>query len=128
MAILRALGFSHPGWKDLALLLVVLVGSLLAGTAAWMFLRRPRQQDPVARAWTRYCKQLARMGLARRPDEGPQDYARRVVGERPDLKQPVWRITETYTRLHYGAPANRAAGITLLQKLVRRFPQQPAHS
>lgn len=128
MAILRSLGFRHPGWKDLALLLVVLVGSLLAGTAAWMFLRRPREQDPVARAWTRYCRRLARMGLPRRPDEGPQDYARRVTGERPDLKQPVWRITDTYTRLHYGAPGNRMAGISLLQKLVRRFPQQTAGS
>jgi hypothetical protein len=66
------------------------------------------------------------MGLPRRPDEGPRDYARRVTGERPDLKEPVWRITDTYTRLHYGAPANRAAGISLLQKLVRRFPHRPA--
>ena len=126
MAMLRALGFRHPGWRDLAVLLVVLVGGLLAITAAWLLLHRPRQQDPVARAWTRYCNSLANLGLPRRPDEGPRDYARRVTGERPDLKEPVWRITDTYSRLHYGAPANRAAGISLLQKLVRRFPRQPA--
>jgi transglutaminase-like putative cysteine protease len=126
MAMLRALGFEHPGWKELALLLVVLAGSLLAGIAGWMLLRRPRQPDPVARAWTRYCARLARMGLARRPDEGPQDYARRVARERPDLEQPVWRITDIYTRLHYGSPANRAAGTGLLLKLVRHFPHQPA--
>ena len=126
MAILRSLGFSHPGWRDLALLLVITVGGLLAVTAAWMLLRRPRQHDPVVRAWAHYCTSLARMGLPRRPDEGPRDYARRVTGERPDLKEPVWRITHTYTRLHYGAPANRAAGISLLQKLVRRFPHRPA--
>ena len=59
MAILRSLGFSHPGWKDLVLLLVGLVGTLLAGIAAWILLRRSRQPDPVARAWTRYCARLA---------------------------------------------------------------------
>ena len=126
MAMLRELGFAHPGWQELALLMLALIGSLLAGIAAWMLLRRPRQPDPVTRAWSRYCTRLARLGLPRRPDEGPQDYARRVTRERPDLEQPVWRITDVYTRLHYGATANRAAGTELLQKLVRRFPPRPA--
>jgi transglutaminase-like putative cysteine protease len=126
MAMLRALGFTDPDWQELALLMLALIGSLLAGIAAWMLLRRPRQPDPVARAWSRYCTRLARLGLPRRPDEGPQDYARRIARERPDLEQPVWRITDVYTRLHYGAPVNRAAGTELLQKLVRRFPPRPA--
>jgi transglutaminase-like putative cysteine protease len=119
--LLGALGFERPSWRDMALALLVSVSVLLLGIAAWMFLRRPGPADPVQRAWQRYCKRLARLGLPRRPAEGPCDYASRVRARRPDLARPVHRITELYVLLRYGNPADPATGRNLLRKLVRQF-------
>jgi transglutaminase-like putative cysteine protease len=119
--LLGALGFERPSWRDMALVLLLSVSALLLGIAAWMFLRRPGPEDPVQRAWQRYCRRLARLGLPRRPAEGPHDYASRVRARRPDLARPVGRITELYILLRYGRPADPATGRLLLRKLVRRF-------
>jgi transglutaminase-like putative cysteine protease len=119
--LLGILGIEKPTWRDMALALLLSVGGLLLGIAAWMFLRRPGRGDPVQRDWQRYCTRLERLGLPRRPAEGPCDYAGRIRSRRPDLAGPVGRITELYILLRYGKPADPDTGRGLLRKLVRQF-------
>jgi hypothetical protein len=88
----------------------------------WMLQRQPVPADPVQRAWLQFCKQLARHGLARRPGEGPRDFAYRVGAARPALADRVDTITALYVALRYGKPAGPAARDTVrLQRLVRLF-------
>jgi transglutaminase-like putative cysteine protease len=122
LEFLAALGIHRASWKHMALALLLLVGGLLLGTAMWMLQRQPVPADPVQRAWLQFCKQLARHGLARRPGEGPRDFAHRVGAARPALADRVDTITALYVALRYGKPAGPAARDTVrLQRLVRLF-------
>jgi hypothetical protein len=69
--------------------------------------RTGRARDPVDAAYLAFCRQLARHGLVKAPDEGPFDLSRRVR----QLKLPREKIAamtgflELYGALKYGAPA-----------------------
>jgi hypothetical protein len=76
----------------------------------------------VQRTWLQFCRRLARAGLARRPDEGPRDFAGRVATARPALAGQVNAITELYIALRYGRPPQHSAiESARLQRMVRRF-------
>jgi transglutaminase-like putative cysteine protease len=120
---LRNLGIDSSDWKTLSMLL--LAGACAATLLAALFSLRtllPGREDPVARAWARLCRKLARAGLARLPGEGPTDFARRVAIARPDLAAPVTDIADRYVRLRYRPPGpdqTDAAGATDLQRRIR---------
>jgi transglutaminase-like putative cysteine protease len=116
---LEALGFRTPSWLSMALVLISGVGLSLLVTAALM-LRKRTEPDPVRALYDRFCARLARAGLARRPSEGPRDYAARCVAARPDLGPQVRAITELYVRLRYGGLQGRNPE-RLLRDRVRRF-------
>jgi len=123
LEFLAALGFGTADWQGMALALLVLTSALLLGIAFWMLMRPPSPADPVLHAWRTYCARLARLGVRRRPGEGPRDFSQRTITVRPEIAAQVDAITGLYIRLRYGNPANPAPGIALLQRLVRRFPR-----
>jgi hypothetical protein len=123
LEFLASLGIDRASWKHMALALLLPGGALLLGIALWMLLRQPAPADPVQRAWLQFCRRLTRHGLARRPGEGPRDFARRVATAQPALASQVNAITDLYVALRYGKPAHLAAGdAARLQRMVRRFP------
>jgi hypothetical protein len=126
LEFLASLGIDRASWKHLALALLLLTGLLLLGIALWMLLRQPAATDPVQRAWLQFCRRLARLGLVRRADEGPRDFAGRVTTARPALASQVNAITMLYVALRYGKPSgNHATDTARLQRMVRRFsPRQ----
>jgi transglutaminase-like putative cysteine protease len=121
--VLRALGFSQPSWREMSLTLTLLVSALLIGIAGWMLTKRPLPSDPVLRAYRIFSARVARLGIARRPAEGPRDFSRRIIAARPDLASQVNPITESFILLRYGCPVAPAGRIDRLQRLVRRFPR-----
>jgi transglutaminase-like putative cysteine protease len=60
--LLRSLGFTTPGWQDLARLLVGLLGTLALAGAVWAWWDR-RRQDPWQRLHTRVQQKLAALGV-----------------------------------------------------------------
>lgn len=100
---LTALGLGDFTAARLVGLLALVVALMFAG---YLLITRPRRPrlDPVQRAYLRFCRKLARAGLTRAPHEGPQDFAKRCVRERPDLSEDVRTITELYVQLRYGSP------------------------
>ncbi|MCP5471956.1 MAG: DUF3488 domain-containing protein [Sinobacteraceae bacterium] len=112
-ALLSRLGFDSPR--------VAQLGTLLAGAIAvwlgWLLLRfgrmpRARDRDPLARAWRRLGERLAKAGVARRPDEGPLDYAQRLRLTHPALATNVAPLAERYARLRYGPTPSDPDAIT----------------
>jgi transglutaminase-like putative cysteine protease len=86
-----------------------------------LILYRARESiEPVKQAYQRYCKRLQRRGLERGAQEGPSDFARRVVRERPDLSRQVATITALYIGLRYG-PDQSKQRLQRLQRQVARF-------
>ena len=117
--LLSRLGMPSPSWEKMAMTLFWLVGLVVAVFSLWM-LRRAREQDPVARAWRRFCRKLARHGTARRATEGPRAFAVRAAAEQPHVAADVSEISDLYVRLRYGA-APELANLALLLQRVREF-------
>ncbi len=119
--LLDRLGLGDHDWGALA-------GLLTAGGIAWATLlafngrRRARAPGPdaLARAWLLLGSRLGRCGLARRPDEGPLDYAERVAAARPALATPMRLLARQYAQLRYGADPP-SGGVESFRRAVRRF-------
>ncbi|MFP6682102.1 MAG: DUF3488 and transglutaminase-like domain-containing protein [Gammaproteobacteria bacterium] len=85
-----------------------LVFALTAGLAAlslfialFVLRKRTLKLDDAANAYALFCRKLARVGLERRPHEGPVDFSKRVSTARADLAHEVQAITQTYTVIRY---------------------------
>lgn len=106
--------------------LVVAAAVVILALLARMALVRPRPKgsvrrpDPVKAAYQRFCIQLARAGIVRRPAEGPKALSRRLATECPALAGPAAEILDLYSRLRYGRTAD-AGLVNLLRAKVRRF-------
>jgi hypothetical protein len=105
LALMALLGVPDASWADLALWLAVFAGLVLP--VLWLQTGRPRRPgpDPLQRLYRDYCRRLGRVGLARRPWEGPRSFQRRVTGARPDLARAAEAVTDLYVRLRYGPAA-----------------------
>ncbi len=120
-SISQWLGFDRLGWRGLVITLTIGIVLVLAVLAAWMFTRRYGQPlDPVQQLYLRFCRKLARVGLAREPHEGPLDFAQRVSLARPELKNSIQRITDLYIRLRYREQTHDSL-LPSLRLAVRRF-------
>jgi transglutaminase-like putative cysteine protease len=114
----NSVGLRYGDWMQLALVLLLLIGSLLAVFSVVLWWRhRPPVGSAVVRAYARFCRKLASAGLPRAAHEGPLDYAERVSGLRPDLASQVQAITSLYVDLRYAETGNPATLVTM----VRRF-------
>lgn len=99
--LLERLGLKSFSWHHLIVLMMVLLFSTLILIALFIVLRQPRHHDPVLRIYHQFCQKLDRIGLPRRPDEGPRDFANRVKQRRSDLADKVESITSLYETLRY---------------------------
>ena len=88
---------------------------------AWAWWRAARA-DPLQTLWRRFCRKLARRGIARLPWEGPLDYGTRAAAALPARGAEIDEIVRLYARLCYGAHlVPDADEISRLAQLVRRF-------
>ncbi|WP_281645445.1 DUF3488 and transglutaminase-like domain-containing protein [Parendozoicomonas sp. Alg238-R29] len=94
-----------PGQDSLMVLTRLLIISVLAVmvvTAVMLIKPWKQRMAPTERYYRRFCKRMARKGIPRKPGEGPEDYARRIMGERPELGRQAMQVTSFYIRLVYG--------------------------
>ena len=84
---------------------------------------RPAPPDALARAYTRLCHKLGRIGPPRAPHQGPLSFAATVTTHRPDLKDSVYALLARYAQLRYGpaAPVSRAQDIEEFRRAVARL-------
>jgi transglutaminase-like putative cysteine protease len=123
---LQKTAFAHLGvdYGSLSGMLMILVAALILilavlggafASRAWM-----RRGEPAVRLYARFCRKLERVGLHRRPHEGPVDFAERAATRRPDIKKTVDTITRLYVALRYD-PAPPQAGLRRLAAAVSNF-------
>ena len=116
---LISLGLNDISWNRLIGLLVASV--LLITLAYALFLLRQRKTaDPALAFYLRFCRQLARAGMARAPHEGALDFARRCAYRRPDLKDRLDTITGRYVNARYAKDV-AADELRALKREVARF-------
>jgi len=101
--LLSSLGIPDPDGEKIAMVM----GAGLALVFIWLTwqIRHEQRPDPKTRApcLRQTLPQARAAGLARRPSEGAEDFARRVAIERPDLGARAGTLLRRYSRLRYGA-------------------------
>lgn len=118
--LMQWLGFATLSTFKLALGMVLATAALVALLILLVQWRDRVRPDPVQGAYRKFCRRLARRGMVRLPHEGPKDFARRVIRQRPDLQRPVSAITALYIALRYGSSEDPQQQRRLHQ-LVRSF-------
>jgi transglutaminase-like putative cysteine protease len=105
-------------WRMAAAL--ALGAALAAAAHAW---RVRRRGDPVDALYSALCLHLARLGLARSVDEGPNDYRQRLdkAPLAPHQKHAAAQFLRLYSAYKYG-PARTEPGLAAtLKNLLTRF-------
>ena len=86
----------------------IAIALLMAAFYSWAkFRRNDGGLDPLDQAWVRFSNRLALFGLARMPDEGPINYARRLSAARPADASTLTSICTRYACLRYRLPPLR---------------------
>ena len=118
-SLLARIHASLATWAGMAVALAALLLAGLAGVALYLLWQAAKNRaDPAQAAYARFCRRLARLGIARLPHEGPLDFSRRAGQARPALATRISHITQLYLDLRYrrNPPPLRA-----LRQAVRRF-------
>ncbi|MCR4300035.1 MAG: DUF3488 and transglutaminase-like domain-containing protein [Sulfuricaulis sp.] len=117
---LASLGFEDISWGRLVGL--VCAGALLVLLVyALPFWRLKKTHDPSHAAYLRFCRKLARAGLARAPYEGAHAFGERAARKRADLAASISEITGLYEDLRYGPMVPDQVKFTTLKKRVATF-------
>ncbi|AGA91409.1 transglutaminase-like enzyme, predicted cysteine protease [Thioflavicoccus mobilis 8321] len=121
LALMSLIGLGYLSEYGLVVAMI-LVATVITGLTV-LYLARGRPRDPLEVLFDRFAARLARIGLRRRPNEGPLDFGRRVAARRPDLRAQVDPFLSLYIRLRYGR-ANRKVGLPALRKRLQRVRPQ----
>lgn len=120
-AFLTRMGMEEITWQRMA---YALLGgmSVLLGVIALLLLRQLgiRHNDPVQRLYLKFCRKLARRGIVRGPQEGPQDFSDRAAQLSPQSALAISDITARYIALRYGRDTG-AAALQGLRRAVASF-------
>ncbi|MFC6632328.1 transglutaminase TgpA family protein [Microbulbifer taiwanensis] len=96
----RILGEVSP--LRLATFIAVPMAAALLGILLWLwFSGRGETLPATSRLYRKFCRRMARAGMARRSGEAPRDFARRVRAEKPELAPMVERITAAFEKAAY---------------------------
>ncbi len=118
--LLKKLGMGKLDWQWLIGIMAGLLVSVVGVIGAITFLRRPRHRDPVLRLYLQFCARLEKAGFVREANEGPEDFAQRVIAQRPDLAKAVNQISKLYIRMRY-TRHTRESNLLQLRRLVTAF-------
>ena len=116
-SLLAKVGLDASDWRSLLFSLLGAIVALLGGITIWLMRNTP-SSDPVVRAYQRFCGKLDRVGMRRRPSEGPRAFARRSRARFPDLADTVEAITRLYIAIRY---EESSADIKRLERAVSAF-------
>jgi transglutaminase-like putative cysteine protease len=119
-SLMRNFGFDQLSRIQWSLITITLISIPLLLVALRLILSGKNSPSPVMLAYNRFCKRLARLGIARYPHEGPMDFAQRAINHRPDLTSQISRITALYIKLRYGSNPDPSQAQVLIRQ-VRQF-------
>jgi transglutaminase-like putative cysteine protease len=108
MRFLAQFGLAEVTWQNMVIILTAVSGLIiLALSLVLLFRINAQRPDPVQRAYLSYCDAMGKRGAARKPSEGPRDFAARVSMQFPEFKETAQKISALYVSLRYGGDDNR---------------------
>lgn len=98
--LMNLLGAVNP--QRIALFIVLAGGIALLPVFIMLYLSREKNpRDQLDRLFLQFCSRLEKIGLPRKPGEGPRDYAQRIRLQAPSLAEQVDSLTRRYERARY---------------------------
>jgi len=123
-SLLSSLGADKLSLYQLALLLAVaFIVSILIVTL-FVFRRHQSSLNPLNQAYARFCRKLARCGFTRQAEESAQNYALRIIKQRPDLQSSVDTISRLYNHLRYAKAPSPLLFLQFKKKIKCFHPQR----
>lgn len=119
-ALMERLGLARFGWQGLIGLLFALLTLSLTVITLYLLRQRVQTREPLQQLYLQFCERLARIGIVRERGEGPDDFATRVIRQRPDLTTEVAWISRLYIQLRYGGGGSHPQ-LERLRRAVRGF-------
>jgi transglutaminase-like putative cysteine protease len=122
-ALLSKIGINISSWKGpvkVIFLAMGLIGLFVILAIFRLFKTPAANKDDVLQSYLIFCAKLAKVGLARKPGQGPVDFARKAGTLRRDLKGKIQEITDLYVLLRYGSGGDEHARKNL-KGLVKKF-------
>jgi transglutaminase-like putative cysteine protease len=119
--VLKPLGVRDADWRDLGLALMVV---FLVLSAFWLVLalRGPRPpRDPLLAAWRLLGRRLAAVGLARRHNEGPEDWLRRAAAARPQDASILDAMRSRFVMQRYGRRDPDPRELEAFRRAIRAY-------
>lgn len=108
MRFMAQFGLAEVTWQNMVIILIAVSAIIiLALSLALLFRIKAQRPDPVQRAYLSYCDAMAKRGAARKPSEGPRDFAARVSMQFPELRETAQKISGLYVSLRYGGGDSR---------------------
>lgn len=118
--LLTPFGIERADWGALAAALAAL-STLVLALSLLLALARRERHDPLAAAQARLERRLARVGVVRRPAEGPLHYFQRAARALPQQRDELDALSETYLALRYACAAPTAELVQNYLIQVRHF-------
>lgn len=108
------------GLSQALLLFLVVIAVIIVLLNLFLFRPPGKVASETADAWERFCRKLFRIGLPRRPEQGPADYLEYVASQRPDLARQVREIVSAYIQIQFTDQVN-AEAILSLKRMIKEF-------
>jgi hypothetical protein len=108
------------------ILALILAAATLALILVFALFFRPEEaaQDLTAEAWLDFCRKMERIGLVRRPEQGPLDFLEHICRLRPDLAGQAKALVSSYVRLRYAGKGGEKEVLALRSMLKRFHPEK----
>lgn len=99
--LLQPFGIAHAEVSELAMIFALGCALLVAVALGWALFQR-REGDALDASMHRLQRKLARVGVSRRPGEGPRHFLARAARALPGQRNALERLSELYLRSRYG--------------------------
>jgi len=108
-------------------LFIVVAGCLsLLPVVLVLWWRRPRQErTPLDQLYLDFCRKLAQAGMARRPGEGPRDFAERAAAGFPDCREQIQDFSRSFEESRYGVGTGEPTKLRLKQLRLQLHRLRP---
>jgi len=103
MELLSRIGLGLDNWKGMVTGLMIAMGAALSIIAGFMLWRHNSRGGiaPELRHYQHFCRKLAQIGIERSANEGPEQFASRIINRRPELAEAVEQISQLFITLRY---------------------------
>ena len=118
--LLQSLGFEEPSWRELVLVMSMLISVTATAAAIWAWVDK-RRIDPWIRLHTRLREHLARLGVETLPHDGPRAMAAKLRAQQGTPADPLANTLDRLDRLRYGPDGRHVPGADWLQEFERQF-------